>query len=435
MKNIYPRFTRVALKDWLAYHPYNTEESTDRFYIDLCNELQSELIHVDVEDHLVGSDYKYLVCMLVCYFEDIVSQTGMWTSFIDQHHKLYGKYLPFYDMAGYERGKVNMADIQFLTWHLCSNLPIHTHFTVPFSIEGAEIAKVAYDVLTEATNQAPVNEHLKAALTLPHDANIDMARGHLDFFFFGCYIHHYYTTTLMEEEILDVKNRKGTQKDIDDRRTHLLFNRVSPILAQHSGEILAHWAGETHPLYNSLMSFSKRKEDSLELHIGIIKREKECFLELTENKRIAFIESKRETLYFIENVWEIYHQKYGMDSIDRKKFDEHYLIFNVDEDLENMVIFFNPRTGMEFYPDIAQCIADEDNIFFDKYAEANIEDLILNERVSSDFILFLIDNQMIEIEPLSGKEGYHYVWANCDFLLRYWKKERYVAEPKIIIKT
>jgi len=102
--------------------------------------------------------------------------------------------------------------------------------------------------------------------------------------------------------------------------------------------------------------------------------------------------------------------------------------------MENLTIFFNPRVGMEFFTDIAQCISTEDNPYFDKTSETNIEDLILDERISSDFIFFLIDNKMIEIEPTSGKGGFHYVWANCDFLLRYWKKERYVSEPKLFLE-
>jgi hypothetical protein len=129
----------------------------------------------------------------------------------------------------------------------------------------------------------------------------------------------------------------------------------------------------------------------------------------------------------------MFHLEYGMDSIDRKLFDVHELTFEVDDDAENIVVFFNPQCGMEFYPEIADCILLWDNIYFDPNTETGIEDLMLDERISSDFISFVIENQMIELEPLTGKGGYHYVLANCDFLLRYWKKERYVSEPKMFV--
>ena len=436
----------------------------------------------------------------------------MWTSFTDEHHKLYGKYLPFFGMDGYKHGEINQSDVQFLIWHFCSNLSIHSRFIDPYSIGNTEIALIVYHRLKAAAEQAPVNDDLKDALTLAPDADFDQVVNRLDFFFFGCYLHHYYTTTLMEEEILDVKNQKGTKKHIADRRIHLLFNRHSPLLAQSSGEMLACWAGEAHPLYKNLLSLSKRKEGfflyegetanhfqmkhiasgiivdlnkpewdfplvdeetvvrmgivqwrdewyatgpvfpmtdfnerlitekekclfaSLASHLGVVKREEECFFEVNYNNRFLFLESKREAFSFIDSVWETYHLRYGMDSMDRKIFDVNEVTFNVDEDLENMVIFFNPRSGMEFYPNIAQCISVWDNPYFDKNADTNIEELIRDERVSSDFIFFLIDNHLIEIEPITGAGGYHYVWAHCDFLLRYWKKERYVSKPSLYIE-
>jgi hypothetical protein len=236
-----------------------------------------------------------------------------------------------------------------------------------------------------------------------------------------------------------VKNQYGdAHPDLDlliaERRASLLFNRVSPLLAQRSNAMLACWVGESHPLYTKLLSLTEQEEDPEALgalHAGIMKRQEECFLELNENQRIAFLESKLDALTFIENVWERYHLKYSIDSMDRKMFDVRDLTLEVDEDIENLVVFFNSHAGMEFYPDIAQCISMIDNPFFDKDAETDIEDLILDDRVSSDFIFFLIENQMIEVEPISGKGGYHYVLAHCDFLLRYWKKEKYASKPKL----
>jgi len=435
----------------LKYHPYDKEVVSDHFFIGLSNKIQHEMLLVDVEDHLVGADYKHMACMLTCYLEDIVSQTGIWTSFVDEHYKLYGKYLPFYDMAGYEHGDINLADIQFLIWHFCSNLPTQSRFVDPYSVDHEEIARTVYAILNETIGQAPVNEELKSALILPPNANIRKVREHLDFVFFGCYLHRYYFASLMDAETLDLKNQKGSHENfdqlLDDRRTGLLFNKVSPLLAQHSGEMLAHWAGQEHPLYKRLMSLSKHYEEAFtseetssahlqmkQIASGIIKREEECFLEVNYNKRIVIFESKLETFGFIDKVWELYHLKYGTECLSRKKYDVRELAFKIDDDINNLVVFFNPRSGMEFYPNIAQCISIWDNVYFDKDAETDIENLIMDERVSSDFIFFLIDNNLTEIDSISGKRRFHYVRTNCDFLLRYWKRELYIAEPKLVLE-
>ena len=516
MKNLFPRLSRIVLNNWLEYHPYQQEVASDHFYIDLSNRIQHEMLLVDVEDQLVGVDYKNLACMLACYLEDIVGQTGMWTSFVNEHRKLYGKYLPFYDMTGYEYDEINLADVQFLIWHFCSNLPVQSRFVDPYSIENEDIARVVFAILDEAAGDAPVNEDLQAALILPHDADIHEIEEHLNFVFMGCYLHQFYFTSLMESEILDVKNQNDSRQNFDslvhERRTRLLFNHVSPLLALRSGEILASWVGASHPLYNRLRSLSKRKEGiflyegessvylqmrhiasglSVELnkpepdfplvagetavrlgivqwgdewyatgpvfpvtdnnngeisekekylfaplasHLGVVKREEECFFEANYNKRIVILENKFATFDFIDKVWELYHLKYGAESMNRKMFDIHKLTFYVDDDFDNLIVFFNPRSGMEFYPNIAQCISIWDNTYFRKDAETDIEDLILDERVSSEFIFFLIENQLVEIEPSAGNTGFHYVRNHCDFLLRYWKKERYVAEPELFVE-
>ena len=221
MKTRFPRLSRITLKDWLEFHPYDKEVSSDHYYIEFGNELQHEILLIDVQDNLVGGDYKHLSCMLTCYLEDIVSQTGLWTSFVNEHHKLYGKYLPFYDMAEYEHGGINLADIQFLIWHFCSNLPTQAHFVDPFSIDNAEIANFVFAMMNEKSCHSPRNEEMKAALTLPPDADIYGVSEHLDFFFFKSYLNQYYIASLIDDEILDLKNQKLSRSNFDqlDRKS------------------------------------------------------------------------------------------------------------------------------------------------------------------------------------------------------------------------
>ncbi len=520
MKNIFPRLSRITLEEWLKYHPYDKEVSSDHYYIGLSNDIQHEIFHIDINGNLVSVDYKYLSCMLVCYFEDIVSQTGIWTTFINETHKLYGKYLPFYDTAEYEYGEINLADIRFIIWHFCSNIAAQNHLVDPYSLENEEMARIVSSLLNEQAGQAPRNEDLKKKLTLASNADIYQVKELMDFFFFGSYLNHYYTNTLLEEAILNIKNQKGFRKqDLEvleyDKRINLLFNAFSPLLAQRSNEVLACWVGESHPQYENLMSLSKLKRGiylykgsnsihmqmehiatgkqlnvnitlglqlsasfvpdktimemafvewnnewwmieaaflvnesktakpsarekslfaSVASQLGIVRRQEECFLETTNNERLTFFKDKRSIFTFIDDVWDLYHFRFGHECMDRKLFDVHGVTFGVDDDLENVVVFFNSNAGMEFYPEIAQCISASNNPDFDPDTETDIEELLLNENYSSAFVSYLIENRMIEIEPLSGEGGFQYVWTDCDFLLRYWKKEDYTVEPKLFVE-
>jgi hypothetical protein len=299
-----------------------------------------------------------------------------------------------------------------------------------------------------------------------------------------------------------------------DKRTDLLFNTVSPLLAQRSFEILACRVGESHPQYHKIQSISKRKEglfrykgttgvhtqwehiatgltiDINTIHgpewtiplvadqtvvrlgftewnddrwvqgpifpiidpekmipdagekylfapvasqLGVVKRQEECFLEVNNGKRLAFFKDKKAAFSFVDDIWRSYHGKYG-ESMDRKLFDVHNLTFNMDDDSENIVVFFNPNGGTEFYADMAQFISDPNNPFYVTDSEADIEMLFFAEYISPEFVAFLIGNRMIEIEPIAGAGGFQYVWNNCDFLLRYWKREHYKTEPKLFVE-
>ncbi len=519
MKILFPRLSRISLEDWLKYHPYDKEMSSDHFYISMSNDIQHEILHIDINDNLVGSDYKYLSCTLACYFEDIVSQTGIWTTFVDTHKSLYNKYLPFYDTEDYAYGEINLADIRFLIWHFCSNLSVMNHLIDPYSLDGEEMALIVYNMLTEASDQAPRNEDLRNALILPSDATVYQAKEIADYLFFGSYLNRYYMMTRMEEAVINIKNQKGVNKKnldplIYDKHAELLFNTVSPVLAQHSFEILACRVGESHPQYRKIQSVSKRKEglfrykgstvahvqlehiatgltieintthgpdwkiplvadqtvvrlgftewnddrwvqgtvfritdpekmipDDVEKYLfapvasqlGVVKRQEECFLEVNNGKRLAFFKDKKAAFSFVDDIWGSYHGKYG-ESMDRKLFDVHNLTFNVDDDSENIVVFFNPQGGVEFYADMAHFISCPGNPFFVSDSEANIETLLFDECISTEFVSLLIENRMIEIEPLLGEGGYQYVWNNCDFLLRYWKREYYRTEPKLFVE-
>ena len=107
----------IYMQDWLALHPYNRVSETDQYYLDLANDIlkiwnKSEL------SFQVNSEIKSSVaCHLTAYFEDVISQLGLWKAFISKHKELYGKYLPFYSLSNsYFEDEVNCEDIAFLLW-------------------------------------------------------------------------------------------------------------------------------------------------------------------------------------------------------------------------------------------------------------------------------------------------------------------------------
>lgn len=50
------------------------------------------------------------------YFEDVISDFGVWHSFVNVCHQLYGRYLPFYEIneEGYCPDEINEEDIRLI---------------------------------------------------------------------------------------------------------------------------------------------------------------------------------------------------------------------------------------------------------------------------------------------------------------------------------
>ena len=115
---------RIYSGDWKTLHPYTGSAPTDLYYITLANKVLAAIR--PIEEALADDDYrkiddseqKELACILTAYFEDIISQTGIFQAFTRVYHRRFGKPLPFYTLdSDYTPGEINIEEVQFLIWH------------------------------------------------------------------------------------------------------------------------------------------------------------------------------------------------------------------------------------------------------------------------------------------------------------------------------
>jgi len=116
---------QVYIKDWLNFHPYNRSNAVDNYYLGLSKEVYG-IIHSNnllFNPISIETERKtQLACFLTCWFEDVISETGIWKTFIEEHFRMYGKYLPFYKTVDYFPLEINREDIYFLIWYFLSNV-------------------------------------------------------------------------------------------------------------------------------------------------------------------------------------------------------------------------------------------------------------------------------------------------------------------------
>ncbi len=156
---------KIDIRQWINKHPLKVGHPTDFSYLKVANDLLRIIRLSDWSKNMEEDDRCGLALDLTLYFEDVVSEIGLWKSFITKHKKLYNKYLPFYhiDEENYYIDEVNEEDIRFLIW----SHGMETEFGIFLNPENSallELTENVYAYLDEQFENIPINTTLKNLL-------------------------------------------------------------------------------------------------------------------------------------------------------------------------------------------------------------------------------------------------------------------------------
>ncbi len=257
---------RIYIKDWLLLKPYEKQTSTDTYYLKLSNKVKQAIITTKesfiLNRYLDGDDVAMMSCLLTSYFEDLVSRTNVWNSYIRVHKKLYGKQLPFYDLAEYYEEEINLSDVCFLIWYVSNTLQ-QDKFIAPFNDFIVKIAEKVMAVFEEAWDYAPENEHLKKYYTIDKkETDYYTTRRFLDVILFGTYLFWPDTSLdLLETEhnIIEGKKDDGNLISLlNENRDFRTLNVRTRLLGLAGKEWAAEILGEGHPLSKDYREMSPK---------------------------------------------------------------------------------------------------------------------------------------------------------------------------------
>ncbi len=168
------RNKKIYIKSWLELKPYEKQTITDAYYLDLSNKINKVLInnHFDVlQMYFKDKDVNAISCFIASYFEDIISETNIFTSFVEFHKNLYDKELPFYDTKKYYEEEINEQDVTFLFWYFFNSYQTE-RFIFPNNSFFSEMASSIMEILDEEYEYAPENELLKQYYQIDNDEQI-----------------------------------------------------------------------------------------------------------------------------------------------------------------------------------------------------------------------------------------------------------------------
>jgi hypothetical protein len=123
---------RIYIKAWSELKPYERQSRTDVYYLKLANDVkQAFLSNEEVFQlfmHLGQNQIDLLACFLVSYFEDLISDTNIWNTFVRLHRKFYGNPIPFYETSEYYEEEINIQDLSFLIWYFMNTVQSEQFF-------------------------------------------------------------------------------------------------------------------------------------------------------------------------------------------------------------------------------------------------------------------------------------------------------------------
>lgn len=153
----------INIRQFLFAQPNGeVEQSSDQAYLAVANRLyhtwDSKGLLQEAPD-----DLKKVVCLgLTGYYQDIVSDAGVWRAFTDLCKKMYGRYVPFHnDTEDYIVYELNRADVEFIVWYMLAFNSMQFRFCSPLEPALTEVAGELYKILEEEYDNIPTPDHYR----------------------------------------------------------------------------------------------------------------------------------------------------------------------------------------------------------------------------------------------------------------------------------
>ena len=526
----------IYIKQWLELKPYDKQISTDSYYLKLCNQVKKAIVTNKqlfiLQTYLDYDEIDVLACFLTSYFEDLISETNIWNSFVKYHTELYNKQLPFYNLTEYYNEEINLQDVSFLIWYFLNTVQ-QEEFIAPHNDLITEIAKKVMDVFEAAWEYAPENEHLKSFYTIDeNETDFYIARNLIDNILFKTYLFYPDATLDLIDEELEIIERNKDEENIinylNENRDFTLHKIYTRLLCLKGKDWVSKILGVDHQLNKDFTTVSKKirgyflykgqdekdvfiehiassktfkltkksfdnfeslKDVDTILFMGIAKwrnewwfsgvyfqtkfnadlvldeknsmesrravnfldhQEKDmedilekqfnAFKEFNNDSQVAFVESDKIDAY-VKKYTEYFNETLNLSKKEIKKakqrvkkdgyFGAENESIDFSEVAESALVFFNPKSGVEIALAVNSAFPAINNPFFNKdESEDHIMRLLMTEEISTELVMYCIDNFNSELPFFKEKEGKIFL-ADIDFLLRFWKKNSYFAKPSI----
>ena len=142
--------------DFSPYYPAGIQPCP--MYVDVANRIYDRIKNMEINLPNAGKLKKEIAINVAIYYEDKMSNIGLWNAFVHKHLVAYTHPLPFFDdFIVLEKNDVNAKEVELLVWLVLSR-NFDDRFLNPLAM-GEDAAKIIMEILTEE-DEVDVNDSL-----------------------------------------------------------------------------------------------------------------------------------------------------------------------------------------------------------------------------------------------------------------------------------
>lgn len=395
----------ISKEQFLLRQPCAPEvTATDPYYYDLC----CRLIKIAQEENLFSSFPEKVIeraaLCLIGYYQDVISDAGIWRSFINECRRLYGFPVPFYEAGeDYVDYELNLPDVKFMVWYALAMNYENKRNCYPLDKEIIDGATVWFEELTKCYDEAPIPYDFRQARELlmhdEEDREAIMKIG--SWIFLHCYLMTpAYALTLAEFSFdFDLSTDQGVIE---------LQKRIEISMGQDpTGPLALYLVEWLYLIIENRNAPEPKKAIQEEEH-----KYYTSFTKATGGKTMMFFATYEEMNQFF------------ISALGWEENEDHLPQVKNDKDF---VLLVDPIKGMLLARNIARCIASPENPLYDKnYAKVHSFDLLTKRGCCPPDLLRLIcEKGWLPDAVFPGTEDYDLVERNSDFIARCYLQQYY----------
>ena len=418
MKNI-----KIFPKDWLQIHPYKQSTPIDSYYTSIANRIYDIMEQTQLVNSFEGDEVKQICIRLAAYFEDVISELGIWRNFILYFKKTYGKYLPFYTPDDhYYDDEVNYEDVRFLLWHFTQQYHGFRKgtFVSPDNPVNESTSILIYNMFCDEWTTAPENARMKVLFEdETRYENQDDYEQLLFWFHYNSYLLTDTNMELSEYSKMLVQQSNGNKEQLDNQimAAFQQFAYVSKtaLLALTSPELLSMILPETHPDHAFFVEIADKSKAFIPEDVVKTNKENyEKFVKAADGKLILYFDNIPDVKTFLTKTTDI---------VPEDKFE-----LPKDWKGDQLAVYGTEKEGVQVMNADLNLIKDENNPFYnaDQAARQALSYFIV-KHCSVDLLKQMMEKGMLadaQTKSLTSAErGKAIIQDNWEFLTRYFIRE------------